>query len=211
MSDLALHDGWYWPANDTDARYVITRDCVPDITALLEHIPGRSLIVQAGGNVGLYPVELAKHFDRVVTAEPDPTNWSCLWRNLLKHDPDRKVDARNCAFGPAPGSCQMHVVKASNCGAHRIQAGEGILVLPIDSFALLACDAIWLDVEGYELPALQGAEQTIERFSPVISIEDKGLNDAFGIAAGAVQRWLAERGYSEVARIGRDKVFRRTA
>jgi FkbM family methyltransferase len=209
MTELTQHDGWYWPSNDTDARYVITRDCEPDIAALLEHIPGRRLIVQAGGNVGLYPVALAKHFDRVVTAEPDPTNWACLWRNLLAHDPDRKVDARNAAFGPEPGACKMHVVKESNCGAHRIQEGSGVLMLTIDSFALLECDAIWLDVEGFELPALQGAEWTIELFSPVIAIEDKGLNEAFGIEAGAVQRWLADRGYSEVARIGRDKVYKK--
>lgn len=206
---IASIDGLWWPVADTDARYVILRDRDPDISRLLPHIPGRACIVQAGANVGVYALELAKHFASVVTAEPDPTNYECLKRNLAEHGGDR-ITALHAAFGEREGGCETVVVKPNNCGAHRVTFEHGQTpVWTIDGLELTACDAIWLDVEGSELLALKGAAATIERFSPIISCEDKGLNGHFGIPGGALQAWLAERGYVEIDRIGRDKIFRR--
>jgi hypothetical protein len=41
----------------------------------------------------------------------------------------------------------------------------------IDDMHLPSCDLIQLDIEGYELFALQGAQRTIEQYRPVIMIE----------------------------------------
>lgn len=210
MNAITQHDGLWWPADDRSARPVILRDRDSDIANMLHHTKGRQVIVQAGANVGTYALVLAQHFNMVVTCEPDPTNWACLTKNL-EADKLHRVRAINAGFGSAPGVCAMQVVSAGNCGAHRVdfEAGE-IDVITIDGLGLEACDAIWLDVEGSELPALQGAASTIERFSPTIRVEDKGLGTRFfGIAPGALQEWLAERDYREVDRIGRDRIFRR--
>lgn len=207
---LAQFDGWFWPAGDTEARGVITRDCAPSIAQLLSHFSGRDLIVQAGANVGVYPIALADLFQSVITCEPDPTNWACLQKNLAARDSLNRVTAFNAAFGAAPGTCDPVEVQPRNCGAHRVSFGSGdVPVFTIDSLNLPACDAIWLDIEGAELLALQGAEKTIKRFSPVIAVEDKGLHKAFGIPDGALQEWLENRGYEYADKIGRDKVFRR--
>lgn len=209
---IEQHDGMWWPSADTEARGVITADCPGTIWALMQHVKGRDCIVQAGANVGTYPLALADIFQRVVTAEPDPVNWECLRRNLDARDSLGRVAAHNVALGEATGVCRMDVVDPANCGAHRIKAGEGgILVQSIDSFGLTACDAIWLDIEGFELAALKGAENTIEQFSPIVAIEDKGLDRHFGVERGAAIQWLNSRGYEWVDRIGRDKVFRRCA
>jgi FkbM family methyltransferase len=216
IAPIANFDGWWWPANDTDARHVIMRDWQPDIAALLPHVRGRDLIIQAGANIGVYPLALADQFQRVVTCEPDPTNYACLKRNLAARDSLKRVEALHAAFGDGPGWCEPVEVKRGNCGAHRVefipamQAGP-VRVVEIDSLRLEACDCIWLDCEGSELYALCGASDTIERFSPTISVEDKGLHRAFGIPDGELQRWLSERGYEQVARYGRDKVFTRRA
>lgn len=207
---LANWDGWWWPANDTDARHVITRDRDSDIAALLKHVPGRDCIVQAGGNVGVYALALADLFRSVITAEPDPTNYACLVKNLKARDSLNRVTALNAAFGEKRGGCAPVVVSANNCGAHRVRFDIGeVPVWTIDDLELTACDCIMLDVEGSELLALKGAAQTIDTFSPIIACEDKGLNAAFGIGRGELQAWLAERGYVEIDRYGRDKIFRR--
>ena len=207
---MAQVHGLWWPASDVDARPVITADCAPALRAILGHIRGRSLIVQAGANVGTYALALADHFQTVVTAEPDPLNFACLVRNLEARDSLHRVRAYDAAFGEAPGACAPVEVQPRNCGAHRVEFGTGpIPVITIDSLNLRACDCIWLDVEGAELPALKGAAATVERFSPLIAVEDKGLHRAFGIADGALQAWLAERDYEQIARIGRDKVYER--
>ena len=208
---LVSYHGWWWPADDFDARPVIERDCLPSIAALLAHIPGRDCIVQAGANVGLYPVALADHFQSVITCEPDPTNYACLAKNLAARDSLKRVTALHAAFGETEGGCTSLEVEPHNCGAHRVDFATGTTpVWTIDGLELDACDAIWLDVEGSELPALKGAAATIERFSPIIAVEDKGLHRAFNIADGALQAWLAERGYSQVDRVGQDKIFRRS-
>lgn len=207
---LVQRHGLWWPADDTDAHPVITADCPPALRAILGHIRGRDLIVQAGANVGTYPLALADHFQTVVTAEPDPVNFACLVKNLAARDSLRRVQAYDAAFGEAAGGCVPIEVQPRNCGAHRVSFGDGpIPVITIDSLNLRACDCIWLDVEGAELPTLKGAAATVERFSPLIAVEDKGLHRAFGIADGALQAWLAERDYEQIARIGRDKVYER--
>lgn len=62
---LAQYDGLWWPLDDADARPVIVADCLPSIAVLLPHIIGRDVIVQAGANVGTYPLALTDHFRRV--------------------------------------------------------------------------------------------------------------------------------------------------
>jgi FkbM family methyltransferase len=209
MSAPELRGGWWWPAADKVAEPVIQRDCDGAVAALLEHVQGRDCIVQAGANVGVYPVALAEHFARVVTAEPDADNRYCLLMNLAARDPDRRIEARAVAFGADFGLCRVVQVAADNCGAHRIATGGGaVAVVPIDSLELTACDAVWLDIEGHELPALTGARTTIERFRPVIAIEEKGLGAAYGLAPQAAGDWLSGLGYERVARIGRDNVYR---
>lgn len=203
--------GLWWPASDRVARAAILRDVEPAMRRMLPHIAGRDCIVQAGGNVGVYPLALADHFRRVVTAEPDPVNAGCLAHNLAARDTFKRVEAHAVAFGAEAGDCQMVEVEPGNCGAHRVEptAGLGIPVRRIDDMGLAACDAIWLDVEGFELAALKGARETIDRWSPAIAIEDKGLGAAYGETHGDAPTWLRSLGYSQVDEIGRDKVFRK--
>lgn len=206
--------GWWWPASDENARPVILRDCAPASAALLPHLNAdRRVIVQAGGNVGVYPVALTDHFSMVVTCEPDPVNYQCLVKNLEARDSLHRVVAYHAALGEEPGMCASREVHARNCGAHRVEFHTGTTpVTTIDTFNLGQCDAIWLDVEGSELFALRGAIQTIKRHSPVIACEDKGLDrQFFGVEPGALQKFLGDLGYEEVDRMGNDKIFRRRA
>jgi FkbM family methyltransferase len=208
---ITLLDGLYWPADDTSARQTILRDRDSDVANMLRHTPGRDIIIQAGGNCGVYALDLAQHFNCVVTCEPDPTNWLCLAKNTEAHDKLHRVRAYYAAFGAEAGSCAPVVVSRGNCGAHRVDFSTGdVPVMTIDGLNLAACDGLWLDLEGSELFALQGAEQTICRFAPTIRVEDKGLDHRFfGTARGALQEWLGARGYVEIDRQGRDKVYRK--
>lgn len=208
---IAQIDGWWWPEADKRARGVIMRDVQTDVPRFMSHVRGRTCIVQAGGNVGVYPLALADYFRRVVTAEPDPENVACLWRNIEARDVFKRVDARQLAFGAQHDGCRVIAHEPDNVGAHRVEPVGPIVMMPIDDLGLLACDAIWLDVEGYELPALKGAAKTIEKWSPVVCIEDKGLNALYGEPPGAAQDWLRARGYVEIDAFGNDKVFKRTS
>jgi len=203
-------DGLWWPEDDAKARPALLRELEPALAAILAHVPGRTCIVQAGGNVGLYPLALADHFRRVITFEPDALNVRCLWLNVAARDTFKRIDARQAALGEWFGTCGVEIVEPGNCGAHRIAPDQGdVVMLPLDGLDLIACDAIWLDIEGYELPALRGARETIERFWPVVIIEDKGLSRAFGVEPGEAGEWLGALGYLEAVRIGRDRIYKK--
>lgn len=71
-------------------------------------------------------------------------------------------------------------------------------ILSIDQTGIENLSLIQLDVEGFELPILEGAVETIRAGEPVIVIEDD-RNNCSGL--------LQELGYSEVARVGRDHLY----
>lgn len=200
-----LDNGFWWPKSDVRGRIAIMGEVVSAVAWLLSHVEGRNCIVQAGANVGVYPVALSKMFDTVITVEPDPVNYGCLTRNLADHlDDAANVVSRRAAFGVGFGkTCHMVVDEADNCGAHRVMPGGGIPILPIDHLVEgLRVDAIWLDIEGSELEALEGAVETIKRCSPVIAFEDKGHGPSPAY-------WLEHIGYSLVSRHGNDKLYKR--
>lgn len=203
---LVQIDGLWWPKSDEVCRDAVLSEVVTAVPWFLSHCKGRDLIVQAGGNVGVYPLELAKHFHKIYTVEPDPENFEALMRNFWPPTPRRW--AINAALGAFKSTCDMVKPEAHNCGAHRIDDGDELDVIAIDHLALEACDAIWLDVEGSELPALKGARKTIERFHPVIATEEKGIGRHYGYDDADIGEFLAKFGYSFVSSHGNDRLYK---
>jgi ribulose 1,5-bisphosphate carboxylase large subunit-like protein len=78
----------------------------------------------------------------------------------------------------------------------------------LDSYGLSAVDFIKLDCEGYELFALRGAEETIKRWMPVITVEQKpGHGQQFGLGDTDAVRWLLKRGYKLAQELGGDYIM----
>jgi FkbM family methyltransferase len=75
---------------------------------------------------------------------------------------------------------------------------QQVALLSIDQFGFDDLSLIQLDIEGFELEALRGAARTIAAQHPVIVVEDNRGNCA---------QFLAEFGYRETARAGRDHVY----
>ena len=196
--------GYVFPAYDKEWPNIIGA-CNASVPALLQMTSGRSVAVQAGGNVGVMPSLLSRHFGKVVTFEPDAENFACLERNA----PADNVTRLNAALGSEAGRAAL-TRKPDNCGGHYINGGgDAVAVETIDALNLEACDLIALDVEGMELDALKGAARTIERFRPTIMIEDNGLSERYGVAKGGAQDWLiAGFKYRVAASAGRDVILR---
>jgi len=196
--------GIWWPADDEWGREIIPLEIGPAMSWLHAHNKRWGTIIQAGGNVGLYPEALGHTFGHVMTFEPDPVNYECIRRN---------VGAQNViwwqgALGERMGACGMVEVMTHNCGAHRIEPDEdgGIPLFTIDGMEMTP-DVIWLDVEGSELPALKGAAETLKRCKPMVIVELKGLGEAYGYTNDDVHAYLEDFGYKLVSEHGNDRMF----
>ena len=196
------HNGWWFPDHDVECYKAVFAELYK-IDECLKYVTGRQVCVQAGGNVGLFPQSLAQAFECVWTFEPDPQNFECMIRNLYGLE---NVEMRKYALGDEERRVSLDFVEG-NCGAHSIHGEGDIPMVTIDSLELEACDFIQLDIEGLEYHALGGGLDTIQKFKPVILVEDKGLGEKYGIKEGEIGYLLEPFGYKKIDRLRRDDLY----
>lgn len=194
--------GIWWPDETTDRQMRHSHRYLRGIEWSIENCGKRRMAVQAGGNVGLWPRRLAKSFASVATFEPDLLSRLCLMKNAPSN-----VTILPQALGSERGLCAM---KHRSLGSHRIVEGRDVQVIPLDALGFVDVDLIAFDLEGYELHALKGAEETIKRWSPMIQCEVRGDEEKYGYTERDVHEFLGGLGYREVSRqLGPDAVFAR--
>ena len=143
---------------------------------------GRQIVLDVGGNIGTGPVEAVctYGFERAIAVEPHPENWNVLRINTILNGADDKVRLINAAVADEEGTATLSV-SSKNSGAHSLSGGDvreiGTVEVPtvtIDGLAHrdeLEPDAVsllWMDIEGYEVHALQGARCLVERSVPFV-------------------------------------------
>jgi FkbM family methyltransferase len=165
----------------------------------MQYVDGRSTVIQAGGNSGLYAKLYANHFENVYTFEPDSKWFQCLTHNanadnIFKFQCCLGNDQDGLAISPPPDTWGGD----KNLGAIRVVGGGNIPQLKIDSLNLRP-DLIHLDIEGYEQAAIQGALATIEKYKPVIVIESNDfLNKFYGHCEHDAFKLIEPFGYKKV-------------
>lgn len=198
---------WVWPEDDKECIKVVF-DWISDLGRTVHFCKQRRTAIQAGGNMGVWPWWLAQSFKRVITAEPDVECGRLLVENLLGAP---NVDFYAAAFMDRDDwSLRMSPDGVMNRGAQYVEpfSGGDVKSITIDSLGVTDCDLIYLDIEGAELRALQGAAQTIRASKPVVAYEDKDLGRRFGFGKYDTEKWLErEFGYKVVARYHNDVVM----
>lgn len=215
--------GWWFPAGagGRPEKYLAKiEDSLPAIRRLPRE--RRRTVVQAGAAVGGWPITLARHFQQVITAEPEPANWLCLGRNL-DAQPEKirsRITAHYAALGPESGAGTL-LYNPKNGFGHKFRFAngpdpdqckytpvEGFNVISIDHMELEDVDAIFLDIEGAELPALKGAEQTLARCRPgVILLEVREHTKVHGYTPDDLTLWLKEHDYRHAGKVGKDQLY----
>jgi FkbM family methyltransferase len=210
-SDRVEIDGFLWPSRDTETRSSVFQT-MDDLAAYVALCKEHRTVIQAGGNVGIWPKELSRHFAHVFTFEPDSENFACLQRNVREEN----VTMFEAGLGDIQGWASI-ARDPSNCGASALatisakaQPKLPIPIMTIDGLELDDVDLLQLDVEGFELQALKGAAATIARCRPVIVVELKGLGTRFGYTDQDLDAWLKTLGYSRTHAAHRDVVYQHT-
>ncbi len=167
------------PADDT-GRHIV-RDGVHEpenSTWIVEHVQlgDGDVALDIGANIGWYSCLLDRlgtgAFD-VYCFEPEPLNFAMLLRNIALNRAGH-VHQQQLALGDSAGSIDLYLYKDSNRGRHSVlpvHDGEKIQVpvTRLDSWwqsqdlGARRLRFIKIDIEGYELPALRGAGELLNR------------------------------------------------
>lgn len=141
--------------------------------------PGpESVLIDAGANLGSICIPAVRRglVARAIAFELDPDNTRLLRINALLNRVEDRIDIRNMAVGATIGAVTVHH-SATNFGNHRIGAavqsnGISVPMVALDSLAedldLSQC-ILWMDVQGYEAFALEGAREFRAAGVPLIA------------------------------------------
>lgn len=202
-ANFVFEDGLLWPAGDNRCRRKVLGSC-DGMDVAIGYCRNKEIVVQAGGNGGIWPRRLSGIFKSVYTFEPDYDNFTALAYNTAGL---KNVFRFQAALGDKIDFVDLYRYPDNN-GAHYVDGAGIVPVTTIDSLGLKACDLIYLDVEGYELHALKGAKFTINKFFPVIAFEHKKLMERYGVQRADVTGWLESTfGYKIVDKVRKDVVM----
>lgn len=182
---------------------------LPVLDEMIMSISGRTAVVQAGGNLGIFPKRLAMEFATVYTFEPEPELFGIMCHNA----PEANVVKFQAALGRDRGPIHISRERRQQDGGNSHEgiahvSGPGTIpTLRIDDLALPVLDLIYLDVEGHELYALQGAAETIARCRPVIVCEINKSLDYMDYTADDLRGYLRLMEYNHVKRVRSDELF----
>ncbi len=169
--------------------------------ALLSSVTSASsVIAEVGANMGAHTVRLAKHVGmqgRVVAFEPQPVMFQALCGTIALNSL-MNVDCYPYALSSESGRLvipSLDYRQQNNFGGISFEtpADQGLPV-PLnrfdDVYLLPRLDLMKIDVEGMELSVLEGAEAMINKFRPVIYMENDHKDKS-----PALLQWLFDHDY----------------
>jgi FkbM family methyltransferase len=159
-----------------------------NIFAIVDTLPADAVIVDGGANIGFFTVPVAHRTQgrgtRIISFEPQRQLFQALGGSLAING-YQHVYLHNCGLGAEPGIAQLPAVDYSvaqdfgtvSLSDNTTVAEDGWMnnrvvdITSIDAMTLPRLDFFKLDVEGYEIPALTGALETIKKYRPWIWVE----------------------------------------
>ncbi len=158
----------------------------PYSTKILErYLHDGMVCLDIGGNLGYYAtLESKKVGDsgRVIAIEPSPINFKYLKHNLELQKMNN-YEVHNLACGDSEGTVKFLISEHSNANRvltdkEEIDPSMNIIEVPVkrvdelvEEFNIEQCDFLRMDVEGYEIYVLEGANSTLNKFKPMIQLE----------------------------------------
>lgn len=158
--------------------------------------------IDVGAHYGIMSYNLAQLFEKVHSFEIQPDVYSCLDKNVTELNMT-KVTTYPYGLGAEIKQVKLNFNPDKTFSTHVSDTGIEAKVRPLDNLELTDVDFIKIDAEGYEPLVIQGAMQTIIKYSPVIFYECKGHEKRFGYTKDSVLDILKPLGYKLLKQLDR--------
>ncbi|WP_313106980.1 FkbM family methyltransferase [Stutzerimonas nitrititolerans] len=193
------HYSIYLPNADTDyIQKKISNDNQPYELEMLEdiraHVSAGDLVLDIGANIGNHTLYLAAIAGCKVTSfEPNAALIEALSRSLELNQLSELVTLMPYGVGHTAGKGHFSRLMEENLGGQSIEVGDGeIRIVALDDLEFDdPVKLIKIDVEGMELPVLEGAARLIARDRPLIYVESIDAEHYKTISA-----WMESHGYT---------------
>jgi FkbM family methyltransferase len=117
------------------------------------------------------------------------------------------VTLHEVALGDKFSSVSMQY--ETHTGTYHVKDHSGTIEMKtLDSYNFKDVDIIKIDVEGYEVPLLEGAKETILNNRPVIQIEANHTGDRYGRPKIEISKILSSFGMKRIAKEWPDQIWR---
>jgi len=198
---------WVWPLSDENS-WKYQNEFGDLANKLLPYVKNKNIMIQAGGNCGYLLNSFVDHFNIIYTFEPDPVNFYCLNQNISSPN---VIKLQSC-IGETANTVNVQQLirpdRPNDTGGVHINGDGYMPTIILDNLNLPGCDLIQLDVEGFELKALNGAIETIKKYKPILCIEfcEKWL-ERYNDNSEKILNLLKDLNYIHVETYGVDKIF----
>lgn len=177
--------------------------------AAMHHVTNRAVALDIGAHVGLWSLAMLHDFTFVHAFEPVAAHRECYVKNIgdlkgfILH-PNAVSDTVETIFMETPAHNTGHTQVSL---AHMGEATQSVRIDDMEFEDVIGFMKI--DVEGFELRVVRGAEATIRDHKPVIIIEQKrnGNAERFGVGQHAAVDLLKSWGMLEMRVMAGDHIM----
>jgi len=157
------------------------------------NVSAGDLVLDVGANIGNHTLYLAAIAEcKVISFEPNASLIEALRRSVEINQLSERVTLMPYGVGHTAGRGHFAALMEENLGGQSIEIGEGdIRIVALDELELPGrVRLIKVDVEGMELPVLQGAAGLVEKDRPLVYVECMNADHY-----KCISKWMESHGY----------------
>ena len=173
--------------------------------AALQYVTNRSLAIDIGAHVGFFSMYMMNDFESVRAFEPIPDNRECYMANMEHFYKDDDWKCFNIAASNKKGKVNIDRQSEHNSGGWEVSSsGREFNTDMIDNYSEeWNVGLVKIDVQGHELPVLQGMLKTMNKNKPVILIEVVHR----GVTNEDIDALLVSNNYMKQDQIKKDSIY----
>ena len=212
MTALKFDQGWWMPMADITMPADMSQGEYQQKQRdnFLNYIHGQTghlgAAVDIGAHIGLWSRKLMLSYHMVYAFEPIAELAECYRKNSQQSN----YELREIALGNKKEELAM--LYEPERSQNTYIGGSGNMTVPVESLDdqyIPKIGLIKIDVEGWEMPVLQGGKRTIQKDHPWIIIEQKqGAQARVGRHKQDITRLLESWGYRREMKIANDVLYK---